>query len=65
MTNDVVSVGDGLFELRVHYGPGSRIYFMRQGNRVIVLLCGGDKGTQARDIRQAKALAKVWSSDNG
>lgn len=54
---DVEPVGDGIFELRVHVGPGYRIYFQRRGDELIILLCGGDKGSQARDIRLAKALA--------
>jgi putative addiction module killer protein len=59
---DVEPVGDGVSELRIHYGPGYRVYFQRRGNLIIVLLCGGDKGSQNRDIRVAKRLAKEWSA---
>jgi putative addiction module killer protein len=54
---DARPVGDGVSELRIHYGPGYRLYFVRRGAEIIVLLCGGDKPTQARDIKGAKALA--------
>jgi putative addiction module killer protein len=54
---DVKSVGDGVSEMRVDFGPGYRVYLMRQGDRVVVLLCAGDKSSQARDIRIAKAMA--------
>ncbi|WP_293905261.1 type II toxin-antitoxin system RelE/ParE family toxin [Phenylobacterium sp.] len=47
---DVASVGEGVTEARIHYGPGYRLYFVRRGEQLIVLLCGGDKSTQARDI---------------
>ena len=53
------SVGEGVSELRVDHGPGYRLYYVRRGKAVIVLLCGGDKSTQARDIENAKALAKA------
>ena len=49
---------DGIAELRIDYGPGYRIYFTQRGQTIIVLLCGGDKSTQSRDITRAKALAQ-------
>ena len=55
---DVTPVGDGVSELRIDYGPGYRVYFVRRGPTLYVLLCGGDKSTQDRDIRTAKRLAK-------
>ena len=54
-------VGDGIFEMRIHYGPGYRLYYLREGATIVVLLCGGDKGSQRRDIEQAKRLALDWS----
>ena len=54
---DVEPVGEGVSELRIHYGPGYRVYFVRRGSALVILLCGGDKATQAKDIRSAKALA--------
>jgi putative addiction module killer protein len=54
---DVEPVGEGVSELRIHYGPGYRVYFTRHSLTLIVLLCGGDKSTQAKDIKAAKALA--------
>lgn len=58
---DVEPVGEGISELRIHYGPGYRVYFQKRGSTIIVLLCGGDKKTQARDIKAAKRLAQEWS----
>jgi putative addiction module killer protein len=55
---DVKNVGDGVLEMRIDYGPGYRVYFVRRGATLIVLLCGGDKGSQDRDIKRAKELAK-------
>lgn len=57
---DVKPVGDGISEMRVDVGPGYRVYYMTRGKLLIVLLCGGDKSTQAADIKQAKALANQW-----
>jgi putative addiction module killer protein len=52
------SLGGGLFEAKIRRGPGYRLYFLNKGNRIIVLLCGGDKSTQNMDIKRAKELAK-------
>lgn len=53
---DCAPVGNGISEMRVHYGPGYRVYFARRGTVIYLLLCGGDKSTQARDIKRAKAI---------
>ena len=55
---DVQPVGGGVSELRINYGPGYRVYFMQRGREVVVLLAGGDKRTQAKDIRTALRLAR-------
>ena len=52
------SLGGSLFEAKIRYGPGYRLYFVNKGKRIIVLLCGGDKSTQTQDIKDAKKLAK-------
>ncbi|PDT05894.1 type II toxin-antitoxin system RelE/ParE family toxin [Rhizobium chutanense] len=62
---DAAPVGEGVSELRIHYGPGYRIYYRKRGETIIVLLCGGDKSTQETDIRTAKRIAMEWSDDNG
>lgn len=54
---DVEPVGNGISELRIHYGPGYRVYFVQRNSVLIVLLCGGDKSTQTKDIKIAKELA--------
>lgn len=57
---DVKPVGGGVHELRIPYGKGYRLYFIHEGERVVVLLCGGDKSSQSRDIEQAKTIAQEW-----
>ena len=59
LLGDVKSVGDGVSELRVDYGPVYRLYFVRRGLAIIILICGGDKDTQDKDIRLAKSLAET------
>ena len=49
---------DGIGELRIDYGPGYRVYLVRRGDVLVILLCGGDKRSQRRDIKRAKAMAK-------
>lgn len=61
LAGDAEAVGQGVSELRIHHGPGYRIYFQQRGNTIIILLCGGDKNTQAKDIKTAKRLAEEWS----
>ena len=56
---DVKPVGGGVSELRIDYGPGYRVYFVRRGAALIMLLAGGDKRTQARDIKAALTLARA------
>jgi putative addiction module killer protein len=56
---DCEPVGEGISEMRVHYGPGYRVYVVRNGATVYVLLTGGEKSTQRRDISRAKELAKA------
>jgi putative addiction module killer protein len=55
---DAVPVGQGVSELRVHYGAGYRVYFVQRGEELVLLLCGGDKNSQASDITFAKKLAR-------
>jgi putative addiction module killer protein len=55
---DVRPVGSGVSEMRIHYGPGYRVYFVQRGATLVILLCGGDKNSQAADIHQAIRLAE-------
>lgn len=61
---DVKPVGEGVSEMRLTYGPGYRVYFLQQGARTVILLCGGDKSTQKRDIVRAKAIARQWRNSH-
>jgi len=60
---DAKSLGGGVSEMRIDYGPGYRLYFTRRGERIVILLCGGDKKRQSDDIARAKQLAK--EADDG
>jgi putative addiction module killer protein len=62
---DAQPVGDDICELRIHYGPGYRIYFQMRGRTMIILLCGGEKSTQSRDIKAARRILAGWSEDDG
>ena len=55
---DVRPLGEGLTEMRIHYGPGYRLYVAQRGVRLLILLCGGDKGSQDADIARARAMLK-------
>jgi len=56
------SVGGGIVEMKIDFGPGYRVYYIQRGELLILLLCGGDKSTQANDIERAKALAAEWTA---
>lgn len=60
---DCEPVGDGVHEMRVHVGPGYRLYFVHRGQRMIFLLMGGDKASQRRDIKRAKEMAEALDKE--
>src|SRR5208283_3538125 len=62
---DAKPVGQVVSELRIDHCPGYRIYFHQQGQSIVILLCGGDKSTQARDIKTAKRMLEEWREENG
>lgn len=62
---DAEPIGEGVSELRIHYGPGYRVYFKKRGEALVILLCGGDKQSQSRDIETAKRLARDWNERDG
>ena len=62
---DVRPVGGGISELRIDYGPGYRVYYLREGDRLVLLLCGGDKSTQSADIATAHDIAEQWRANRG
>ena len=59
LLGDVQTVGEGVSEMRIHYGPGYRLYYVREDENMFVLLCGGDKSSQRRDIEWAKQMASA------
>lgn len=65
LAGDAAPVGEGISELRIHYGPGYRIYFQTKGQTLLLLLHGGNKQTQTRDIALAKLLARKWQDTVG
>lgn len=64
LLGDVRTVGGGVSEMRIGYGPGYCLYYIHRGMELIVLLVGGDKGSQARDIARARVMAAQWSDDD-
>lgn len=60
----VKPVGRGVSELKIDYGPGYRVYFLQHGSTMVVLLCGGDKSSQSKDITLAKSIAAQWREEN-
>ncbi|PCH56728.1 MAG: hypothetical protein COC15_02750 [Legionellales bacterium] len=68
VAGDSEALGDGIVELKIHYGPGYRVYYARKGKTVYLLLCGGNKSSQKKDIKLAKKYWKIYKTggkDNG
>ena len=65
LPGDVAPIGRGISELRIHYGPGYRVYFHQEADRIVILLCGGDKGSQKRDIEAAHRILDAWRKEHG
>ncbi|MFK3662227.1 type II toxin-antitoxin system RelE/ParE family toxin [Scandinavium sp. NPDC088450] len=63
LVGDAKPIGDGLSELRIHFGPGYRIYFQQRSDAIVLLLCGGEKNRQSSDIVAAKYLAKIYETN--
>lgn len=61
---DVAPVGNGVSELRLDVGPGYRVYYLQEGDALVLLLCGGDKSTQQKDIEKAHDLADAWRAES-
>lgn len=61
---DIKSVGKGIYELRIHTGPGYRVYLSRRSREAVILLVGGDKGSQSSDIKDAKILAEQYQEES-
>ncbi|MFT8636415.1 MAG: type II toxin-antitoxin system RelE/ParE family toxin [Pseudoclavibacter sp.] len=62
-SSDAKPVGSGISELRIDYGPGYRVYYRQEGQRLVLLLCGGDKSTQQRDIELAHRITQEWKNN--
>ena len=60
LAGDAKPVGEGISEARIDYGPGYRLYYLRRGQVLIVMLCGGDKSSQKADIKAARCIAREW-----
>jgi putative addiction module killer protein len=60
---DVRPIGSGISELRIDYGPGYRVYYLKDGDQLILLLCGGDKSSQDKDIKEAHRIVEDWKAE--